>query len=408
MRTLVLNDCYEWRALRNVARPPGVPSHPYHVYADKYAGMRDWLGLPARPVPTCRVTSENESFSDSEADDLPALAGSPNMHKANVGIRNLMLLAAEQFVFFRMPRFSRIHVLYQPRDTPDPTLWGALSVQMSSTEIANAGGGVSFNVPSDNGVCAIPHARVFFDSVNGDFFISDEVNVTCLTLRRGRGAKYDSSYVESHAVAGALGELYRSKAGRTQLEWLRSSGGGGREMKRMAALVELWSTIFAPLGVGAQFPEEVAFHNLEIDGAKVVFRVCCAPKSGRSGWPYKIALLKSWKPILSRKPSARYSVDDDFSFLLVCLMDDDADRLLGVFLFPKRVLDEKCVLVSPKSVGMETFTLYPPVLTTKLCPLGRVKQDWQSDFYIDLTDPTKAARAADRFSDILTRKNSSG
>ena len=393
VRQLSLKNSLEWNALGTAGRPPGVPAHPYEVYPSEFRGIGDWLGRPIRPSPTC-------SQVDSTGATTTPVTNTANI--CNVGVQQLMARLESDFVFFQMPRFAQFNLLYQPKNTADPSLWGALLVRTSNSAAARTGAPALFVGPAARQ--GRPHAYVYFDNVNDDFFILEDAAAKSLSLSRGRGAKYDRFYTEPDAIPHVLADFLSRRTRRTKLQWISDSVTARRDRIRTQAIIGMWDSVFAPTGIDVQFPGELAHHNMELNRKKIVYRVCATPKRGKPGWPYKVSLLKTLAT--NCNDPIPLHVDDDFDFLSVFLVDSAIDTLLGCFLVPKHVLAERGVLGSSAYVGMETLTLYPPGLTTKLVPLGRVGQEWQSQFYVDLRNSSCLGAGRERFMQILHNSSS--
>lgn len=124
--------------------------------------------------------------------------------------------------------------------------------------------------------------------------------------------------------------------------------------------------------------QEYAAHTFQLNESKVVFRKAkiTPAKTGQ--------FVTLWKRN-EKGITEPFDLKDEFDFYFIAAR---TSTNFGIFIFPKTVLHNNKVLSDPMREGKRGIRVYPPwdEMTSKQ---AQKTQDWQTKYFIDLSDTKK-------------------
>lgn len=386
-----VNGQKEWRALGAI-RPGNIPSNPDRAYPNEYKSIYDWVGSP-RPR-DIRAPGDETAYQASRSEHYMR---KKEMHGSGL---DLLERAAPQFRFFRMPLFSRVDMLFQPRDVVDDDRWVGLVVKTSGGRRKDGRAYYDLS-PSKRDyavVCIdLPPKDIFV--LEPDLFVQVGTQThKSLTLRRGGDGKCDDSFVPTLELPVRLSEVFQTQTQLSFEVWLKGSVFSPRDSLLQSIHIEYRNLLYKPCNLEAKFclsssPDDVA--DLELNGIKMLQRTggVCPGKTGLA--------VRSRKNC--RRKVVPFGVMDRCDFMQIAVISD-TKRLRGTFLFPKDFLIGEGVFASENFRGSMSFFVYPPFVRMQRNP---GTQERQAKYYIDLDDRSDAGLtlAREKYMSILLGKD---
>ena len=131
-----------------------------------------------------------------------------------------------------------------------------------------------------------------------------------------------------------------------------------------------------------QESQEYAASKFELNSLRIVNR-------NAKITPKKVGQFVTFWKRSNDGPIEPYEATDSFDFFVVNV---EAQRKLGQFVFPKSILIKKGILSTDQKEGKRAFRVYPE-WDSPTSQQARRTQKWQSEFFYEISDETDLTKA---------------
>ena len=411
-RNLGIRTAKEWRSCRT--RPTNVPSNPDVVYRGLYKGIFDWLGKNSSRRRQVTIEMVKKHASRPREEWCSQFAQHDRTLQAFLRLASRY---APTFDFVPTPKHATVDLLFRPNDdialsTADNEndTYAALHIR-SSTHKDKRTRRVVFTrmaCARTSGCAIIAH-----DLLHDNLYVLPPGSVTSggiYVSASGASGKYDRFRVEDPLdLQSELSRIFDASPLLCKEDWWRTCLIHPRDRVLNNIVGQLTALLYDPCGAGfAYLHENASVHNATFSGGiNVLHRMCYRRKYKLMNERYECTLTKMLGGL-----QVPFDVSDDVD-LVVLGVEGDERKLRGCYFFPQDVLVAQSVFSVGHEGGLTAVSLYPPFAIPSIrISEGRrdrirVMQQWQAEFYVDLTDSCVFEDSRRKFLEILNRVRSS-